>query len=499
MSTFLNAIFANDSEEEDDAYEYHSDGDAPSDDEEQEEPTPINLLDLAKKPATKTKTKLAPTNSKKPPKKQEEQWSLNNQKDPLTYVAKRRQKKIQDEKENLLKKTALQQQTHDKEQHLIKMKSVIFKPPKPSIPKRNYGIKSLYEYMKLEFEKQFKSDNPEFTTYDLTLVCLNGLSIGAHAYFLSARSRYFRNLIENNSENNSVIHITDLSYEALLHYLEALYGMRMDHVNTNEMEQLLAVLKLDESEEKFRNARLFYQKSRHSDLETDLARFFSKDMIRNGTNGTDLIIRLIDPLDEQHTIAVYHAHKFIMCRSNFVQSMFKAGMEEAQCGIVRLSDVSPAAFEKFLTYMYTNVIQISEMDAVELLNLSLIMELTELYELSRDMIIHLIDEDNVFSILSLLILMRDEKVALQCRDTILMSLNKDNAYEWAMMQLMDGDQHIMERCASLLALQELSEEMVHQLPVDTRVALNRIKLENSKKQSRDAIKKRVKEKAAQIL
>ena len=522
MSDYLNNLYGSDSENDEDEsyyYGYVDEQDNYDDDDEfdeEEEPTAsIDLFELAKTTSKKpTQPPKKPSSSSSLKKKaQEPQWTFNNQSDPLSYLSKRRNQPKWNQQQPSSKqswnqqKSSSQQQQHLNQQEQLDRARIIFTPKRPVRSLKKFGFSTLYQYLRTEFEKQFSTGAQAlFETYDLRLRFLNGLTLGVHAYFLSARSVYFRDLIRNHSNGYGhdeipEMAITNRSYESLLHYLRMLYGCDMDHVKQSEMDELKDILQQDFMTEKFREAQICKKSSnRMHATEMDMARYYSKNMIMNGTGySTDLILKVIDPLDDSVELCEFHVHKFILCRSTFIQSIIKSGMEESHSGIIRFSDVSPSAFEKFIQYMYTNVMKISEQDAVELFNLSLIMELAELAEMCRNVIIDSIDADNVFSILTLLILMRDEEVATACRDVILEALNQDNAYEWAMMELMDNNQHIVERCASLLALKELSDEMVQQLPVDVRVAMHRNKLEMAKKQSKDAIKKRAKTEKEQAL
>jgi len=81
----------------------------------------------------------------------------------------------------------------------------------------------------------------------------------------------------------------------------------------------------------------------------------------------------------------FGAHRSLLsARSPVFAAMFASGMKEAETGRVRIEDVDPATFQRFLKFLYTGMLESSAMDEEEeLFTVADKYQVTTLMKLSR--------------------------------------------------------------------------------------------------------------------
>ena len=327
---------------------------------------------------------------------------------------------------------------------------------------------SSYHHLKERFEKQFAGD---FEGYDIVLRLAHRQSgesehIYAHKCVISVRSQYFRDLLasftpEDFIEDVPVLEINEYHFDTMKIYMRFLYcgdliiteksshilANNEDATTTDCLKDLLQISRVDGDKYKI-IAQLCNQQRVYLDSSTAVLNQLKEDFgsmyntIKETVdafipepcehnNYADVTIQLLDP----HSGDLLHemrAHKFILCKSNYIDTVFKSGMEESTTGIIKFSEISYNGLMCVLKYLYTNEISVPLETAVEVFICSLLFQLNELANYCRTIVIQNITVENVIDIAIMVDVYQDLALKNNCIKCIVLhheQLSKTDGFE----------------------------------------------------------------------
>jgi hypothetical protein len=144
-------------------------------------------------------------------------------------------------------------------------------------------------------------------------------------------------------------------------------------------------------------------------LEQDMNKLYTSciDSIRydvelENTNPTfaDVRIELVDPADDS-VFLVMEAHKFILCRSGYIDKVFKSGMEETLTNVIKFQELSEQGLVAVLKFIYSNQISVRPENCIEVLIASLLFRFNDLAAYCRSMVTSHLSLENVISVLQI--------------------------------------------------------------------------------------------------
>eukprot|EP01087_Luapelamoeba_hula_P003141 TRINITY_DN1295_c0_g2_i11.p1 TRINITY_DN1295_c0_g2~~TRINITY_DN1295_c0_g2_i11.p1 ORF type:complete len:1352 (+),score=256.35 TRINITY_DN1295_c0_g2_i11:242-4057(+) len=144
----------------------------------------------------------------------------------------------------------------------------------------------------------------------------------------------------------------------------------------------------------------------HSSIFTDLAAFV------NNPTYSDFVFQV-----QGQQI---YAHKVILCARapSYFETLFHSGMRETTEAVLHVEDVEYSAYLAFLTWVYTDKLDVSADDAVELLALSNQYHITRLQQQAESVVIKSVDIENVAYVWKLSVMFHTSQLQQFCTSII---------------------------------------------------------------------------------